>query len=131
MKYYIRSIRTGLPTLIVAVAMTIGAGAPLLANATDAIQKANDARKIGQANDLKLKARDPSYAQQAKSQAEQYRELAQVVASQGGNAQPLLDAAAQFESQSELITKARQAPLSVQFPETAIGSTTRNAAPAQ
>jgi hypothetical protein len=130
-KYFIRSIRTGLAPLIVAVAMTIGVGAPLLANAADAIQNANDARKIGQANDLKLKARDPMYVEQAKSQAEKYRATAAIVAGQGGNAQPLLDAAAQLESQSELIMKAQQAPLSVQFPETAVGSTTRNTAPAQ
>jgi len=107
--------------------MTIGAGAPLLANAaaeqaaSQASQRANDERrKIGEANDLKLKARDPLYAQQAKSLAEQYRETAGIVAGQGGNAQPLLDAAAHLENQSEVITRARQSKhLPVDIPDAA------------
>ena len=77
----------------------------------------NNRKKIREANDLKLKAQEPLYAEQAKSLAEQYRETAQVVARQGGNPQPLLDAAAHFENQSEVISKARQNPVSIQIPQ--------------
>ena len=127
MKYHIpsRSITT---SLIVAMAV-ITAGAPAqIQAATPAAEaatakvplKADDKRKIGEANDLKLKARDPAYAEQAKALAEQYRETADMVARNGGNAQPLLDAAARLENQSEVISKARQAhPLPIQVPEPA------------
>jgi hypothetical protein len=129
MKYHIpfRSITT---SLIVAMAV-ITAGVPAQTQAAtpaDAATaatakvplKADDKRKIGEANDLKLKARDPAYAEQAKALAEQYRETADMVARNGGNAQPLLDAAARLENQSEVISKARQAhPLPIQIPEPA------------
>ena len=128
MEHYIRSTRTVL-SLIAAVAITIGIGTPLpvhaaaeqaAAQANDKSQQAkdeNNRKKIREANDLKLKAQEPLYAEQAKSLAEQYKETAQIVARQGGNPQPLLDAAAHFESQSEVISKARQNPVSIQIPQ--------------
>jgi len=125
MTYYNHLIRGFLAPLIVAATVTIGAGTPLMANAATGqasdTKKANDERrKIGEANDLKLKARDPLYAQQAKSLAEQYRETAGIVAGQGGNAQPLLDAAAHLENQAEVITRARQSKhLPVDIPDAA------------
>jgi hypothetical protein len=133
MKHYIRSTRTVPALLIAAVAITIGIGTPLpahavaeqaagqaAAQANDKSQQARDEdnrKKIREANDLKLKAQEPLYAEQAKSLAEQYRETAQIVARQGGNPQPLLDAAAHFENQSEVISKARQNPVSIQIPQ--------------
>jgi hypothetical protein len=122
MEYYIHSIRTAAASLIVALAV-ITAGVPLVAQAAGLgnTQKDNDdRRKIGEANDLKLKGQDPLYAQQAKALAEQYRETADTVARHGGNAQPILDAAAHLESQSEFVSKARQSKhLPLQIPEAA------------
>ena len=128
MEHYIRSTRTVL-SLIAAIAITIGIGTPLAVHAAagqaatqanDKSQQAKDENnrtKIREANDLKLKAQEPLYAEQAKSLAEQYKETAQIVARQGGNPQPLLDAAAHFENQSEVISKARQNPVSIQIPQ--------------
>ena len=95
MEHNIRSTRTVL-SLIAAVAITIGAGAPLPVHsaaeqANDKSQQAkdeNNRKKIREANDVKLKAQEPLYAEQAKSLAEQYKETAQIVARQGGNPQP-------------------------------------------
>ena len=58
-------------------------------------------RKIRKENDEKSKAREPLYPQQAASLAKQYKETAAMVARQGGDPQPLLDAAAYFERQSK------------------------------
>ncbi len=128
MEHYIRSTRTVL-NLIAAVAITIGISTPLpvhaaaeqaAVQANDKSQQAkdeNNRKKIREANDVKLKAQEPLYAEQAKSLAEQYKETAQIVARQGGNPQPLLDAAAHFENQSEVISKARQNPVSIQIPQ--------------
>ena len=58
-------------------------------------------RKIRKENDEKSKAREALYPQQAASLAKQYRETAAIVARQGGDPQPLLDAAAYFERQSQ------------------------------
>jgi hypothetical protein len=57
--------------------------------------------KMRKENDEKSKARDPLYPRQAGSLAKQYKETAAVVARQGGDPQPLLDAAAYFERQSK------------------------------
>lgn len=56
---------------------------------------------IRKANDDYLKAREPLYSRQAKSLAQQYRETAEMVARQGGDARPILDAAAYFEKEAE------------------------------
>ncbi|AKH36780.1 MULTISPECIES: hypothetical protein [Nitrosomonas] len=52
-----------------------------------------DGREQGEKNSF--------YPQQAKSLAERLRESAAIVAQQGGNAQPLLDAAAYFDKDAE------------------------------
>src|SRR5665647_1815984 len=56
-------------------------------------------KKIREENDRELKAREPLYPQQARSLAKHYKETAAIVARQGGDPQPLLGAAAYFESQ--------------------------------
>ncbi|PTR14221.1 hypothetical protein C8R31_107116 [Nitrosospira sp. Nsp2] len=58
-------------------------------------------RRIRKENDAKSNARELYYPQQAASLAKQYKETAAVVARQGGDPQPLLDAAAYFESLSK------------------------------
>jgi hypothetical protein len=60
-------------------------------------------KKIREANDLKFKAREPGFPELADSRAKNFRETAEIVARQGGDAKPLLDAADYFEKQSELI----------------------------
>ena len=115
----IHSSRTVLALLMVAVTVTIGAGASKLVHAATeaaagsvpAKEKANEIpqqpnddknrRKIRQENDKTSKAREPLYPQQAGLLARHYRETAAIVARQGGDPQPLLDAAAYFERQSE------------------------------
>ncbi|HKX53613.1 MAG TPA: hypothetical protein VJM47_07405, partial [Nitrosospira sp.] len=54
-------------------------------------------KKILQANDLKLKAREPLFPEQAKSLAKDYRETAKMIAEQGDDPKQVLDAAAYFE----------------------------------
>jgi hypothetical protein len=73
---------------------------------TDRVTK-EERKKIRTANDLKSKSRDPSFPEQAKAQAQSFRATAEIVAAQGGDAKPLLDAADYFESQSELILRSK------------------------
>jgi hypothetical protein len=56
--------------------------------------------KIRKENEEKFRMRDPLYPQQAAALAKQYKETAAIVGRQGGDPQPLLDAAAYFERQS-------------------------------
>ena len=105
----IHSTRTLLTLLIVAVIVMMGAGVPGLAQAEE---KANETsrqadneknrKKIRKENDRELKAWEPLYPQQAGSLAKHYKETAAIVARQGGDPQPLLDAAAYFEGQSKI-----------------------------
>lgn len=105
--------------LIVALTITIGAGtsdlthaategATGLAQAEEKAKKAfqqvnseKNSKTIRKENDDRLKSQEPMYPRQAKSLARQYNETAEIVARQGGDPQPLLKAAAYFESQSE------------------------------
>ncbi len=64
-------------------------------------------KKIYKANDLKLKAREPLFEEQANARAKGLRETAEIVARQGGDVKPLLDAADYFERESELISKSK------------------------
>ncbi|HET7061523.1 MAG TPA: hypothetical protein VFI43_05025 [Nitrosospira sp.] len=123
MEYNIHSTRTFLALL--AVAVTIGTGTPLAVyagagQADGKPQHANDEnnrKKIREANDVKLRAQEPFYSEHAKALAEQYRETAEIVARQGGNAQPILDAAAHLESQSELVAKVRRNAVPIEIPQ--------------
>ena len=137
MKHNIHPLRIAHVTLIVAMAMAIGTGAPISAYAavagqeTDNFWKSDAAprqkkhkkhiedefeyqrNKIRKEEEHKLKKgkgvregreqgeENLSYSQQAKSLAERLRESAAIVAQQGGNAQPLLDAAAYFDKDAE------------------------------
>jgi hypothetical protein len=109
---YMHPVRTILALLIVALTVSVGTGASGLAQAApdkaDKLLKqiSKENRKaILKRNDYKLKAREPLYVQHAASLAEQYRETAEIVARQGGDAQALLAAAAYFEGDSELISR--------------------------
>lgn len=116
----IQSTRTILVLLIVAVTVTVGAGAPRLVHAAteeappgliqakekanEILQQANNGKnrkKIQQENDRQLRTEEPLYPRQAGSLSKHYKETAAIVARQGGDPQPLLDAAAYFERQSQ------------------------------
>lgn len=62
-------------------------------------------KKIRKTTDLTLKAREASFREQAKSLARGYRETAEIVARQGGDPKPILDAAAYFERQAEVTSR--------------------------
>jgi hypothetical protein len=108
MMNYFHSSRTVLVSAVVAFSFAIGAGAPGLAQADkveDQVKRVDKEhrKKIREANDLKFKAREPGFPELADSRAKNFRETAEIVARQGGDAKPLLDAADYFEKQSELI----------------------------
>jgi hypothetical protein len=108
MMNYFHSSRTVLVSAVVAFSFAIGAGAPGLAQADtveDQVKRVDkeQRKKIREANDLKFKAREPGFPELADSRAKSFRQTAEIVARQGGDAKPLLDAADYFEKQSELI----------------------------
>ena len=112
MMNYFHSTRTVLVSAVVAFSFAIGAGAPGLAQADtveDQVKRVDKEhrKKIREANDLKLKSRDPSFPEQSEARAKNFRETAEIVARQGGDPKPLLDAADYFEKQSELIAKSQ------------------------
>ncbi|WP_151898959.1 hypothetical protein [Nitrosospira lacus] len=113
--YCIHPTRTVPALLAVAFSISLVAGAPLPAWADsgkpyEAARQANandeNTKKIWKENDLKLKVREPLFPNQAKWLAKGYKETAEIVARQGGNPKPILDAAAYFERQSELVSRA-------------------------
>lgn len=98
--------------LVIALSIFIVTGTSLAAQTAskktdDATRQAyDDARKkIRKANDFKLKTGEPLFSKQAKSLAKGYKETAEIIARQGGDPKPILDAAAYFESQSELVSR--------------------------
>lgn len=112
-------IKAGLAVLVVTLSVSIGAGFPIPAQAATekALEKTDELtsrvtkehrKKIRKENDLKLKARVPEFPEQAKDRAKDYRATAEIVARQGGDAKPLLDAADYFDSQSELISNSKR-----------------------
>ena len=119
MIHRIDSTKTFLALLIVAMTVTTGAGAEELAyavtkgaaelnpdkkRANEMLQQTNNEeirKKLRKENDEKSKVREPLYPRQAGSLAKHYRETAAIVARQGGDPKPLLDASAYFESQSK------------------------------
>ena len=112
MMNYFHSTRTVLVSAVVAFSFAIGAGAPGLAQADkveDQVKRVDKEhrKKIREANDLKLKSREPAFPEQAEARAKSFRQTAEIVARQGGDPKPLLDAADYFEKQSELIAKSQ------------------------
>ena len=87
---------TGISVLASAASETAGETAETSSQMEDENRK-----KIREANDLKLKAREPLFREQTKSLAKNYRETAKTIAEQGGDPKPVLDAAAYFEKQSD------------------------------
>jgi hypothetical protein len=79
----------------------------ILGKANEIVQQddSESGRKIRKITDLSLKAREPSFREQAKSLARGYRETAELVARQGGDPKPILNAAAYFERQVEVTSK--------------------------
>jgi hypothetical protein len=102
-----------LPVLLIAT-FSVAFNASVPANAQATLGRANEiaqqddgesGKKIRKITDLNLKAREPSFREQAKSLARGYRETAEIVARQGGDPKPILDAAAYFERQTEATSK--------------------------
>lgn len=80
---------------------------PIFGKASEAARQddGGSEKKIRKITDLTLKAREASFRQQARSLARGYRETAEMVASQGGDPKPILDAAAYFERQAEVTSR--------------------------
>jgi hypothetical protein len=57
--------------------------------------------EIRKEEERSLKKQDKLYTQQAQARADQYAQMAKLVASSGGDPKPLLDAAAYFENESK------------------------------
>lgn len=57
--------------------------------------------EIRKEEERSLKKQDKLYPQQAQARADQYAQLAKIVASNGGDPKPLLDAAAYFDNESK------------------------------
>lgn len=94
--------------LIFIIAVTLGTGVPISAHAENVPRAADhlvpDDRgkiKIRKEGERDLGRKDKSYHKQANELAKQYRETAKMVASQGGDPKPLLDAAASFENRTK------------------------------
>lgn len=86
--------------LIVALTIMLGAGVPISAQADKKTPLTEEKKiEILKEEESALKKQDATYGQQAKTLAEQYKQRAKLVASQGGDPQPLLDAAAYYENQ--------------------------------
>ncbi len=129
MEHYIHSLKTILALLVFAMVMTIGTGMAISAQAAQGQKPDNPGKsdaapghnkdegeeqinKIRKEEEHKLKKgkgiregreqgeENSHYPQQAKSLAERLRESAAIVAQQGGNAQPLLDAAAYYDKEA-------------------------------
>jgi hypothetical protein len=120
MQNYINSIRKASSLLILAVIGLIGLGATGSAQAAPPVDKAvgkieNAIKQINKGNrvailkrnDFKLKALERSYPEHAKSLAEQYRETAAIISRQGGDAAPLLAAAAYFANDADEVSNGR------------------------
>lgn len=89
--------------LVVAFTVMVSTGIPKTAHAAG-ITKA-DAKtimKVRKDEERRVKKQDKLYSLHAKHLAKQYAESAKYVAKQGLNAQPLLDAAEYFRSESEI-----------------------------
>jgi hypothetical protein len=120
MQNYINSSRKASSLLILAVTASFGWGTTGSAQAAPPVDKAvgkieNAIKQIDKGNrvailkrnDFKLKALETSYPEQAKSLAEQYKETAAIISGQGGDAAPLLAAAAYFEGDAEDVRNGR------------------------
>jgi hypothetical protein len=120
MQNYINPIRKASSLLILAVIASFGWGTTGSAQAAPPVDKAvgkieNAIKQIGKgnrvavlkSNDFKLKALEQSYPEHAKSLAEQYKETAAIISRQGGDATPLLAAAAYFESDAAAVSNGR------------------------
>jgi carbonic anhydrase/acetyltransferase-like protein (isoleucine patch superfamily) len=107
MKYTIHSLGTVLALLIVTMVVTIGAGSSISAHAATEKKPAQTGKpvekkvKIRKEKDLSLKKEEQLYPQLAISLAQRYRVTAEIVAQQGGDHKPLLEAAAYYENEAE------------------------------
>jgi cytochrome P450 len=89
------------PALALLTIASVTIGAPMPAHAAPKILTEQGAIQAQKQEEEELKKTDKNYAKQANAQAQYYRKLAQQVTKSGGNAQPLLDAAAYFDSEGK------------------------------
>jgi hypothetical protein len=87
--------------LLLIAGTTIGAGAANLAPTPRKTLSAVQMAAVQEQADNSMKRLDKNYAKQAKTQAQYYRKLAKQVSKSGGDAQPLLDVAAYFDSKAK------------------------------
>ena len=87
--------------LLLIAGITSGAGALTAAYAAPKDLSSQEKVQVRKADERRLKKLDKDYAKQAKAQAQYYAKLAKEVQKAGGNAQPLLDAAAYFDSEAK------------------------------
>jgi len=87
--------------LLLIAGITIGAGASTPAYAAKKDLTDKESVQVRHEDERRLKSLDKDYAKQAKAQAKYYEKLAKDVKKAGGNAQPLLDAAAYFDSEAK------------------------------
>jgi hypothetical protein len=87
--------------------VTIVAGAPTPAYAAKKTPTEVERTQLRKQEEGGLKELDENYATQAEAQAEYYKKLANEVKKSGGNAQPLLDAAAYFDSEANAVGRIR------------------------
>jgi len=103
MSYYKYSFWLVPVLLIAAIAITLlGAGSSISAHAAKITLSDEKKSKIRKEEEHGLKKADKLYSRQAKALAQQYNTAAKLVAKQGGDPQPLLDAADYFKNQSKL-----------------------------
>ena len=87
--------------LLLIAGITSGAGALTAAYAAPQALPDQEKAQVRKEDERRLKKVDKDYAKQAKAQAKYYEKLAKDVKKAGGNAQPLLDAAAYFDSEAK------------------------------
>ncbi len=89
--------------LITAFTVMVSTGIPKAAHAAgNAKADGQTIIKVRKDEEHRLKKQDKLYSLHAKQLAKQYTESAKFVTKQGGNAQPLLEAAEYFRSESKI-----------------------------
>lgn len=87
--------------LLLIIGVNLDAGAAKRGPAVKKTLAKAQITEIQQQGVKRMKGLDKAYAKQAKAQARYYKRLIQQMKKSGGNVQPLLDAAAYFDSQAK------------------------------
>ena len=87
--------------LLLIVGVTSDAGAAPAAQPVKKTLTKEERTAVRKQEEETTKKSDKNYAKQAKAQAQYYKKLAQELKKSGGTVQPLLDAAAYFDSEAK------------------------------